>query len=55
MRTIETTAKFARLKSISSIEGKYSFTLFIVICLFSSASLELQRKTLILYCEENVH
>ena len=49
---IETTTKFSRLKSISRIED-YSFTL--VIYLFSSVSLQLQRKTIILYCEENVY
>ena len=50
---IETTTKFSRLKVISSIEDNYFFTL--VIYLFSSISLELQRKSIILYCEKNVH
>ena len=53
MGNIETTTKFSRLKSISSIEDNYSFTL--VIYLFLSVSLQLQRKTIILYCEENVY
>ena len=52
-RNIEATKKFTRLKSISSAEDNYSFTL--VVYLFSSVSLQLQRKTIILYCEENVH
>ena len=43
MGNIETTTKFSRLKSISRIED-YSFTL--VIYLFSSVSLQLQRKTI---------
>ena len=51
MGNIETTTKFFRLKSISSIEDNYSFTL--VIYLFSSVSLQLQRKIIILYCEKN--
>ena len=51
MGNIETTTKFSRLKSISSIEYNYSFTL--VIYLFSSVSLQLQGKIIILYCEEN--
>ena len=50
---MKTTTKFYKLKSISSIEDNYSFTL--VIYLFSSVSLQLQRKTIILNCEENVH
>ena len=50
---METATKCYKLKSISSIEDNYSFTL--VIYLFSSVSLQLQRKTIILYCEENVH
>ena len=53
MGNIETTMKYSRLKSISSIEDNYSFTL--IIYLFSSVSLQLQRKTIILYCEENVY
>ena len=54
MGNIESTTKFARLKSISSIEDSYySFTL--VIYLFSSVSFKLQRKTIMLYCEENIH
>ena len=53
MGNIETTMKYSRLKSISSIEDNYSFTL--IIHLFSSVSLQLQRNTIILYCEENVH
>ena len=53
MGNIETTMKYSRLKSISSIEDNYSFTL--IIYLFSSVSLQLQRNTIILYCEENVH
>ena len=52
MGSMETTAKFSRL-GISSIEDDYYFTL--VIYLFSSVFLQLQRKTTILYCEENVH
>ena len=52
MGNIEITTKFSRLKSISSIDHNYSFTL--VIYLFSSVSLQLQRKTIILYCEENL-
>ena len=51
MGNIETTTKFSRLKSISSIEYNYSFAL--VIYLFSSVSLQLQGKIIILYCEEN--
>ena len=53
MGNIETTTKFSRLESISSIEDNYYFTL--VIYLFSSVSLQLQKKTIILYCEENVY
>ena len=53
MGNIETTMKYSRLKSISSIEDNYSFTL--IIYLFSSVSLQLQRNTIILYCEENVY
>ena len=45
--------KFSRLKCISSTEDDYSLTL--VIYLLSSVSLQLQRKTIIPYCEENVH
>ena len=52
MGNIETTGKFSRLKSISRTED-YSFTL--VIYLFSSVPLQLQSKTVILYCEENVY
>ena len=40
----ETTTKFSRLKSISSIEDDYCFTL--VIYLFSSISLQLRKKTI---------
>ena len=53
MGNIETKAKFSTFKSISSIEDNYSFTF--VIYLFSSVSLQLQRKTTILYFEENVY
>ena len=53
MANIETTTKFSRLKSISCIEDNHSFTL--VIYLFSSVSLQLQRKTINLYCEEKFH
>ena len=53
MGNIEVTTKFSKLKNISSIKDNYCFTL--VIYLFSSVSLQLQRKTVILYCEENVH
>ena len=53
MGDIETTTKFSRLRSISRIEDNYSFTL--VIYLFSSVSLRLQRTATILYSEENVH
>ena len=48
----ETTTKFSRLKSILRTED-YSFTL--VIYLFSIVSLQLERKIIILYCEENVY
>ena len=53
MGNIEHTKNFSRLKSISSIENNYFFTL--VIYLFLSVSLQLQRKTIIIYCVENVH
>ena len=54
MENIETTMKFSRLKiSISSTEDNYSFTLLIY--LFSSDSLKLQKKTIIFYCKENVY
>ena len=53
MGKIETTTKSSRLKSISRTEDNYSFTL--VNYLFSSVSVQLQRKTIILFCEENVH
>ena len=53
MGNIETTTKFSRLKSISITEDNYSISL--VIYLFSSVSLQLQRKTIIFYSEENVH
>ena len=53
MGNIETTTKFSRLKSIPTTENDYSFTL--VIYLFPSVSLQLQMKTIILFCEENVH
>ena len=49
---IEITAKFSRLKSISRIED-YSFAL--VIYFFLSVSLQLQRKTVSIYCEEYVY
>ena len=52
MGNIETTTKFSRLKNISRIED-YSFTL--VIYLFSSVSLQLERETVIFYCEENFY
>ena len=52
MGNIEPTTKPSRLKSISRIED-HSFTL--VIYLFSSVSLQLHEKTVILYCKENVH
>ena len=50
MGNIEVTTKFSKLKNIFSIEDNYSFTL--VIYLFSSVSLQLQRKTIILYSEK---
>ena len=53
MGNIETTTKFSRLKSICCIEDNYSFTL--VIYLLSSVSLQLQRKTIIFYREENFY
>ena len=53
MGNIETTTKFSRLKSISIIEDNYSISL--VIYLFSSVSLQLQRKTIIFCSEKNVH
>ena len=43
--------KCSRLKRISSIEDNYFFY-FMGVYLFSSVTL--QRKTIILYCEENV-
>ena len=49
---IETATELSIWKSISTIED-YSFTL--VIYLSSSVSLQLQRKTIILYCEENAY
>ena len=52
MGNIETTTIFSRWKNISSIADDYSFSL--VIYLFSSVSLQLQGKTIIFYCEENV-
>ena len=45
MRNIKATIKFSRLKSISSVEDNYSFTL--VMYFFSSFSLQLQTKTII--------
>ena len=45
MGNIETATKFSRLKSISSTEGNYSFTLVISITI----------KTITLYCEEDYH
>ena len=53
MGKIETTTKFSRLKSIFGIEDNYSFTL--ANYSISSVSLQIERKTIILYCEENVH
>ena len=50
---IGTTTKFSRLKSIPTIEDNYAFTL--VIYLFTGVSLQLQRETIMLYCDENVH
>ena len=50
MGNIEVTTKFSKLKNIFSIEDNYSFTL--VIYLFSSVPLQLQRKTIILYSEK---
>ena len=50
MGNIEVTTKFSKLKNIFSIEDNYSFTL--VIYLFSSVTLQLQRKTIILYSEK---
>ena len=54
---IGTTTKFSRLKSIPksipTIEDNYAFTL--VIYLFSDVSLQSQRETIMLYCDENVH
>ena len=47
MGIIEITMNFPKLQNISSIEH-------IVIYLLSSVSLQLQRITIILYCEENV-
>ena len=54
MENVETTTKFSRLKSVSSIEDKYSFILQLFIC-FQVSLLQLQRKTIIPYYEENVH
>ena len=51
MGNVEITAKFSRLKSISSIEDNYSFTL--VIYSSSSVSLQQQKKTITIYFEEN--
>ena len=53
MGNIETTRKFPGLKNSSSTEDNYSFIL--VIYLFPSVSLYLQRKAIILCCEEKVH
>ena len=53
MGNIETTTIFSRWKNIYSIADDYSFSL--VIYLFPSVSLQLQGKTIIFYCEENVH
>ena len=55
MGNVETTTKFSRFKSISSTEDNYSFTLVIFYFFLSSVSLQLQRETIILYCEVNVH
>ena len=52
MVNIETKMKFSILKSISSIEDNYSFTL--VTYLFSGIFLQLQSKTIILYCKESL-
>ena len=49
MGNIETAAKFSRLKSISSIEDNYSFTINFFFFFF-----QLQSKTITLYCEENI-
>ena len=54
MENVETTTKFSRLKGVSSIEDKYSFILQLFIC-FQMSLLQLQRKTIIPYYEENVH
>ena len=51
MGNVEITAKFSRLKSISSMEDNYFFTL--VIYSFSSVSLQQQKKTITIYYEEN--
>ena len=53
MGNMEVITTFSKLKNISSIEDNYSFNL--VIYLFSSVSLQLQGKTIILYCEVNVY
>ena len=53
MGNIETTTKFSRLKSISGMK-------IIILLLYSNLSVfgvsfQLKRKTIILYCEENIH
>ena len=53
MGNTKTKMKISRWKSNASIGDNYSLTL--VIYLFSSVSLQLQRKTIILYSEENVY
>ena len=53
MGNIETTTKFSRLRVFLVLK-------MIILLLYSnlfvfSVSLQLQRKTIILYCEENIH
>ena len=55
MKNIETTAEFSRLKSISSKVLKITVRFILAIYLFSRVSLHLQRKTIILGCEEKVY
>ena len=52
---METTEKFSRLKSISSKVLKITVRFILAIYLFSRVSLHLQRKTIILGCEEKVY
>ena len=54
MGNIETTTKFSKLKSIPSSEDNYYFTLQ-QFTYFLVSLLQLQRKTIIPYCEENVY